>query len=71
MPGSDRFDQCPFCNEPWGECSHVRLLAKWEEEALIRQAERELGDDNLDVCEEQAEKSGRSDSKPMTGRSGG
>ena len=33
--------------------------------------EIELGDDNLDDCEEQAAKSGGSEPKPMAGRSGG
>ena len=71
MPGSDQLDQCPFCNAPWGTCPHVRLLAEWEEEALIREAETELGANNLDDREEQAKKTGRSDPNPMAGRSGG
>lgn len=43
MTGGEKTDQCPFCNAPWGECSHVKLLSEWEEQALLRQARRELG----------------------------
>lgn len=43
MASSEPINQCPFCNAPWGKCSHVRLLAEWEEQALVREAERELG----------------------------
>lgn len=34
MAGSHITDTCPFCEAPWGECGHVRLLV-----ALLREAE--------------------------------
>ncbi|KJS18444.1 MAG: hypothetical protein VR78_04875 [Hoeflea sp. BRH_c9] len=43
MPGYDFADQCPFCNAPWGDCLHVRLLIEWEADALMREAQAELG----------------------------
>lgn len=43
MPGGQEGDQCPFCNALWGECRHVRLLLEWETDALVREAEAELG----------------------------
>lgn len=43
MPGSVDADQCPFCNAPWGDCVHVILLMEWEAEALLREAQAELG----------------------------
>ena len=43
MPGGEKGDQCPFCNALWGECIHVRLLLEWETDALVREAEAELG----------------------------
>ena len=39
MPDQNPVDQCPFCDAPWGECSHARLLAEWEADALAREAQ--------------------------------
>lgn len=47
MPGSEEFDQCPFCNAFWGECMHVKLLAQWEADALEREAQEEAGRDAM------------------------
>ena len=43
MHRRDEVDQCPFCDAPWGQCMHVQLLLEWETEALVREAEDELG----------------------------
>jgi len=43
MPGEEELDTCPFCNAPWGECMHVKLLLEWETDALVREAQHELG----------------------------
>ena len=43
MPKDVQSEQCPFCNAKWGECSHVNLLLEWEAEALVREAQAELG----------------------------
>jgi len=43
MPGSFNADQCPFCNAPWGDCPHVQLLMEWEADALLKEAQAELG----------------------------
>lgn len=36
MSGNGKFDQCPFCNAPWGDCEHVRLLSELDNEAARR-----------------------------------
>lgn len=38
MPGRKEIQQCPFCDAPWGECVHARLLLEWETDALEREA---------------------------------
>jgi len=43
MPDSDDLDRCPFCDMVWGECAHVQLLLGWEAEAILREAQLELG----------------------------
>ncbi|MEQ8589663.1 MAG: hypothetical protein RIB70_07860 [Roseitalea porphyridii] len=38
MAGSHIIDTCPFCEAPWGECGHVRLLMAFVKEAEAREA---------------------------------
>jgi hypothetical protein len=38
VSGDQHADQCPFCDAPWGDCVHAKLLAEWEAEALAREA---------------------------------
>lgn len=38
MAGSHIIDTCPFCEAPWGECGHVRLLVALVKEAEAREA---------------------------------
>lgn len=39
MPGRKEIQQCPFCDAPWGECVHARLLVELETDALEREAQ--------------------------------
>lgn len=43
MSGNGEFDQCPFCNAPWGDCEHVRLLSKLDDEAARRSDSKPSG----------------------------
>jgi hypothetical protein len=38
LAGSNVIHTCPFCEAPWGECDHVRLLISFVKEAEAREA---------------------------------
>ncbi len=40
MSGKEPEQSCPFCNAAWGSCQHFQILADWEAEALVSQANR-------------------------------
>jgi|GEM_PF-1274392 len=71
MSGGDEIDQCPFCNALWGECLHVKMLLEWEKDALVREAQEELGSTAASDQEPQSRNKGPSQDDRSASSQGG